>query len=256
MVPGRTGALVTVHGIQGRRRVMSDLAFGLTYVVNSATQVSEALQVINGDVRLKVEADTVEYLKVCLNTANDIEHAIFQNGKQWGAYTQLKHLPFELRKAAIQWALDPANLDKVVDPSLILNVFNLIKGYNTFDQSFFESQHILVNSMLEMSDMKRALKEPLTDFITCVCKYYLSILRSASVTEYMPSDKPVKLPVMIDSLFRLLDFMTLSSLLRKSKAIGTDTLFNVENASGYLLILSNKYGLGNKVAQETMESGE
>lgn len=233
---------------------MAELRIELT----SGTSVGDIYKLVNGDIDIKVCADTAEDAIACLNTITDLEHLLLKEEKDWRVTACLKHLPFNVRVGIMKWALDLENEDKIVDPILILNTFNLIKGYSSFDESFFNSPHVIVNSMTELADMKRELKETLTLFITRLSNCFLSILRSASVTEFQPKDEPKKLSSVMHNIISMADFITLSSVLRKSDVISTDKLFNVVNASGYLLMLSKRFVLGDMLAEATLprEKGE
>lgn len=222
------------------------------------TGAGEIYKLVQGDVDVKVLAETPADVVSCLNNITDLEQLLLKEEKDWRVTTVLKHLPFDVRVAAMKWALDLENATKIVDPILILNVFNMIKGYTSFDDSFFNNPHIIVNSMTELADMKRALKEDLKLFMTQLSNCFLSILRSASVTEFQPKDEPKRLSSMMHNIISMADFITLSSVLRKADVISTDKLFNVVNASGYLLMLSKRFVLGDILAEATLpkEKGE
>lgn len=227
---------------------MAELRIELT----PGTSVGDIFKLVTGDVDVKVCAETVEKAITCLNTITDLEQLLLKEDKDWRVTAYLKHLPFDIRVGIMGWALDLSNEDKIVDPILILNIFNLIKGYSSFDESFFTSQHVIVNSMTELADMKRMLKGPITLFITRLSNCFLSVLRSASVTEFQPKDEPKKLSSVMHNIISIADFITLSSVLRKADVISTDKLFNVVNASGYLLMLSKRFVLGDLLAEATL----
>ena len=228
--------------------------------VTPAETAGDIYKLVNGDVDVKIVASTKEELVKCLDTLSEVERLLLDAGRDFRVTTLMKHLPFELRLEAIKWIINLDKADKVLDSILTLDVVNLIKGYTSCDDSFFQNENIIVNSMTELADLKRSLKGDIKLFVTQLSNCFLSIIRSASVTDFQPKDEPKKLSSIMHNLISMGDFITLSSILRKADVISTDKLFNVVNAAGYLLTLSRRFSLGGMLAEATLpivkEQGE
>ncbi len=77
-------------------------------------------------------------------------------------FIDIKPLPFDLKKAVFKHALAYPDL---LNSYMILNIFNLIKGYNTFDDSFFENPSIYFNTLEEFLDIKTDLASEIDVFM-------------------------------------------------------------------------------------------
>ena len=62
----------------------------------------------------------------------------------------IKNLSYDYRKEALSLALKTPELK---DPIFLMNVFCLIKGYNTFDESYFEHEQVFLNDEVEFLDI-------------------------------------------------------------------------------------------------------
>lgn len=124
--------------------------------------------------------------------------------------------------------------DTIVNSSLILNIINLVKLYNSFDDSFFNHHLIYEKDLEQFLDIKLALKEELSAFITTLSKYWLSVIWSAHKIAYTYLDQPVVLPNLYQRIILSTDMITLSGIFSKAKPFSTAELFIVNDAYLYL----------------------
>lgn len=124
--------------------------------------------------------------------------------------------------------------ESVVNSSLILNIINLIKLYNSFDDSFFNHRLIYEKDLEQFLDIKLSLKNELNEFITKLSKYWISVIWSAHKTAYTYLDQPVVLPNIYQRIILSTDMITLSGIFSKAKSFSTSELFIVNDAYLYL----------------------
>ena len=72
--------------------------------------------------------------------------------------------------------------------SIIQNILTLIKTYNTFDDHFFLSDEIYLNSIEQFLDVKMALAQKITAFNFKLISCWLSLFKSANKFEYNELD--------------------------------------------------------------------
>lgn len=133
--------------------------------------------------------------------------------------------------------------DNLVNSSLILNILNLIKMYNAFDDSFFAHELIHFKDLEQFLDVKLELKAALEKFINRIGVYYLSIMSSAHKTTYTYLDQPVELPYLYKRIILSSDFIILSGILSKCKTLSTNELYIVKDAYMYLAECAKKMQL-------------
>lgn len=119
----------------------------------------------------------------------------------------LKDLSFELKCEAMKIALTRSDL---VDQVMILNIFNLVKSWNTFADKYFEDRITLCNSIEEYIDLKLKCKTELNAFKTNVVKFFISALKSYSVT--VNTVNLVDLPQVYLYMLNLLSMTDISKL--------------------------------------------
>ena len=157
-------------------------------------------------------------------------------------YLNLKGLSVDLISDAIRYSLKREDLK---NPLMILNIINLIKIYNTLDDSFFENENIYVSSIEDLLDLKLELKADLKAFIKQLSIYFVSMFKSYNKLTYSPLDKHIKLPNLYEKMFLTLDLLTLSGILSVSESFSLDDCVYIENAHIYLqeTIMKNAYGI-------------
>ena len=107
----------------------------------------------NSELTWKQVLDSYEELrKYNANAKEDKEAVIMVN---------LKHASVEKKAEIIKGALQ---YDNLADPLMLLNILNLVKVYNTLDDTYFQSEDIFVNSVEELLDLKLAIVPELKEF--------------------------------------------------------------------------------------------
>ena len=110
--------------------------------------------------------------------------------------TSIKSLRSEDKMKAILFAIDSAN--KMVDQWMTLNIYNLIKGYNTFADEYFEAEEIYFDSLVELMDVMGEFKDSkeYAELIRNVSVYYLSIIKTIGITSGSKLEQAIVLPLM------------------------------------------------------------
>lgn len=164
-----------------------------------------------------------------------------QRPKTKNIFLNLKKLNTELKAEAIKYALSREDLK---DPVTSLNIFNLIKTYNTLDDSFFEDENVWVNSLEDLLDLKLEIHDELKIFVKQFSIYFLSLIKSYNKMIYTPLDNHIDLPQIYKTLFLSMDFMTASSIFSISDPINTEDLIYIDNSTSYLIEMMVKNCLG------------
>lgn len=153
----------------------------------------------------------------------------------------LKKLDAELLTEAFRYSLKREDLK---DPLMLLNIINLIKTYNTLDDSFFENEDIYFASIDTFLDIKALLNTELKYFSKTLSIYFISLLKSYSKTEFFPSDIHVDLPEIYKNFILSTDFFTLCSIFSKSESFNTENCIYINDAIKYITLLLNKNTIG------------
>lgn len=199
-------------------------------IVNSDFDVVSALTELKQPTVFKFESISSD--EAILKIGEILKYQVDNLGKDNVIETDIsiKALSKEEKIAIIKHIL---TLDDVLDSYVILNIYNFIKGFNTFDSSYFDSPIVYVNDMEEYLDIKYELKEELSEFTKKVCVYYLSVLRSIDKIDNN-DPKMVIIPLIIQRILMIADFYTLSVMLNKVKSINIDETYIVNNALAFV----------------------
>lgn len=135
--------------------------------------------------------------------------------------------------------------EDLVNASLILNVFNMVKLYNSLSDSYFESPMSYIKSIEEFIDVKAELAPTIKEVSTKLAFWYLSALYSIHKTEITVVDKVEKVPNLYHSLILTSDLFTLSAIFNKGDNIQTKDLVLVESAYVYIVELANRLSMTN-----------
>ena len=199
-------------------------------IVNSDFDVVSALAELKQPTVFKFESISSD--EAIVKIGEILKYQVDNLGKDNVIETDIsiKALSKEEKIAIIKHIL---TLDDVLDSYVILNIYNFIKGFNTFDSSYFYSPIVYVNDMEEYLDIKYELKEELSEFTKKVCVYYLSVLRSIDKIDNN-DPKMVIIPLIIQRILMIADFYTLSVMLNKVKSINIDETYIVNNALAFV----------------------
>ncbi len=152
-------------------------------------------------------------------------------------YLRLRGLSTELLTDAFKYSLSREDLK---DPLMILNIINLIKIYNTLDDSFFENENIYVTSLEDLLDLKLEINSELKKFIRQVSIYFVSLFKSYNKTSYSPLDNHIKLPSIYEKIFLSSDLLTLSGILSVSPEFSSNDCIYIDEALLYISTIMGK----------------
>lgn len=155
----------------------------------------------------------------------------------------VKNLSFETKVEFFRYIL--SNED-VLDSVIILNIFNMVKCYNAFDDSYFSAESTFFKDFEEYLDIKTELREELDKFSKQLCIYYMAVLYSCGVTDDTADRDIISMPLIYQRLLYIVDFVSMSNILNKTKnfTINVDELPLIQNSCIYLESLSNRFLIG------------
>lgn len=194
-------------------------------LVIEETDDGTRIHITNGifvDDLLKVIETIVEY-----ESQEDCENVLLD----------LKELSTEKLAEVFKFVLPNENLK---DPLLILNIINLIKVYNSLDDTFFQNPDIYFNSIEELLDLKLEISSELAEFSKKVGVYFISLFKSYNKFHYAPTDKHYKLPPLYKTIFLSTDLLTLSGVFADAGHFNTSECIIIEDAIIYLTSLLMK----------------
>lgn len=146
-------------------------------------------------------------------------------------YLNLKGLNVSLITEAVRYSLTREDLR---NPYMILNIINLIKIYNTLDDSFFNDSKIYVNSIEDLLDVKLDLTNELKKFQRQLSIYFISLFKSYNKFSYEPLDKHIELPEIYKNIILSLDILTLSGIFSVSEPFSTEECVYIDSAIIYM----------------------
>ena len=146
-------------------------------------------------------------------------------------FLNLKGLNVSLVTEAIRYSLTREDLR---NPYMILNIINLIKIYNTLDDSFFNDSKIYVNSIEDLLDVKLDLTDELKKFQKQLSIYFISLFKSYNKFSYEPLDKHIELPEIYKNIILSLDILTLSGIFSVSEPFSTEECVYIDSAIFYM----------------------
>ena len=184
-------------------------------------------------IKLDVKENSELTWKQVLDSYEELRkyNANAKKGKEAVMMVNLKHASVEKKAEIIKGALQ---YDNLADPLMLLNILNLVKVYNTLDDTYFQSEDIFVNSVEELLDLKLAIVPELKEFSKKIAIYFFGLVKSYSKIAFTPADEHIELPNIFKQLFQLLDLATISSILAKSAPFATTDITYVDNAYVYL----------------------
>lgn len=173
--------------------------------------------------------DMIETLGKIFDYEKDLENV--------NVILDLKGLDTEVLLEAIKYALTREDLK---DPVMILNILNLVKIYNTLDDSFFENKNIYVSSIEDMLDLKLSLRNELKSFSKQLSIYFISLFKSYNKISYNPLDSHIQLPNIYSAIFLSSDILTLSGIFAVSETFSTENCVYIDDSFKYISNLLTK----------------
>lgn len=140
------------------------------------------------------------------------------------------------------------NCETIVNASLLLNIYNLVKKYNSFDSEFFNSESNWFIDAEQFLTIKRLTSSECQEFINKLSLWFLSSLYSMHKVEYTMMDIPQNMPLTYHYFILISDFFTISALLAKSK-VDLSELKLVNRAYMYIGELSTRTALSFKLME-------
>lgn len=168
-------------------------------------------------------------------------------------YLRLKGLSSELLAEVFKYAFTRYDLK---DPLTSLNIFNLIKIYNTLDESFFEDENVWFSSLENMLDVKLLIHNELKQFIRQFSIYFLSLIKSYNKITYTSVDNNIEMGQLFKTLFLTMDFMTAAGIFSTTKDINTNELLLITDAFKYLNDMMVKNCMGINLLNSFLEEKE
>lgn len=152
----------------------------------------------------------------------------------------IKNLSYDYRKEALGLALKTPELR---NPIFLMNVFCLIKGYNTFDEAYFEHEQVFLNDEVEFLDIFDDLEQEIKDVTYKTAEYYVSMLKTCNLVEAVENNpNAVKLENLYIYLFDSMDVTILAKVLSSVKDPSIwETKKIVLNSLGYLGMVAEKF---------------
>lgn len=162
-------------------------------------------------------------------------------------YPDIKHLSFEIKEKIFKRLM---TLDDIKNPIFILNVLNLVKNYNDFDEAFFSNDLIFFEKLEDYLDLRINLTEEVRNLQKKVALYYFSLFTSVGKVEYTILDAYVELPQFMKSLFLTSDIVTLSGIVSGVKDLNINEFLQVKDSNYYLSNLLSGYLLSNSLIND------
>ena len=123
----------------------------------------------------------------------------------------IKNLSYDFRKDALGLALKTENQK---NPIFLMNVFCLIKGYNTFEESYFEHEQVFLNDEIEFLDIFDDLEEEIRTVTLKTAEYYVSMLKTCNLVEAVENNpNAVAMENMYTYLFNSFDVTILAKII-------------------------------------------
>ena len=158
----------------------------------------------------------------------------------------IKNLSYEHRKAALGEALKTTQLR---NPIFLMNVFCLIKGYNTFEDAYFEHEQVFLNDEVEFLDIFVDLETEIGEVTKQLAEYYVSMLKTCNLIDGVENNpNTVRIESLYEYLFTSVDVVILARILSSVKDPTIwETKKIVYNSLGYLGAIAEKFVFTNSI---------
>lgn len=158
----------------------------------------------------------------------------------------IKNLSYEHRKAALGEALKTTQLR---NPIFLMNVFCLIKGYNTFEDAYFEHEQVFLNDEVEFLDIFDDLETEIGEVTKQLAEYYVSMLKTCNLIDGVENNpNTVRIESLYEYLFTSVDVVILARILSSVKDPTIwETKKIVYNSLGYLGAIAEKFVFTNSI---------
>ncbi len=168
-------------------------------------------------------------------------------------YLRLKGLSTELLAEAFKYSLSREDLK---DPLMLLNIVNYIKNGTKLNSLFFENEDIYVSSIVELLNLKLAIKTELDEFIRKLSIHFVALFKSYNKMTFTPLDKHIQLPSIYKNIFLTSDVLTLSGILSLSKNFELDECVYIDDAYYILSELLMKSSIGISLMSDFLRNSD
>lgn len=195
--------------------------------------------------------DTLSVLKIVYDWENDIEEFKLEENKDNKNKLELSKKPmvslslrginFESLCEGIKYSMQRRDLK---NPIMLMNIYNLIKVYNTSNGYYFDSEDVYFDDSLIAIDLKLELEKEIMELKKEFSLYFLSILKSYNHMLYTDKDNCVDLPNMYKAFFNSSDLLTVCGIFNDSPNIETKDCKLIRNSFEYVSAMLEKSMVG------------
>lgn len=198
-------------------------------LISKLNDLDLILDINDEHIRIKGDDNIVAKLEEIYNLENEYKDETIM--------VDLKGLPIDIISEAIKYSLTREDLR---DSLMILNIFNLVKIYNTLDESFFEDKNVYVSSIENMLDIKLSLRNEIKAFSKKLSIYFISLFKSYNKLSFNPLDTHIELPNIYSTIILSSDILTLSGIFSTSEPFSTSECVYIDNSFKYISSLLTK----------------
>ena len=158
----------------------------------------------------------------------------------------IKDLSYEHRYKALGCALQTVNLR---NPIFLSNIFCLIKGYNSFDESYFNHEQVFINDEVEYLDIFDDLDKEIAAVTEKLAEYYISMIKTCNLIDNVDNNpNAVTMEPLYEYLFSVVDVTILAKVVSSVKNPDIwETKKIVLNSLGYLGMVAEKFVFTNTI---------
>lgn len=189
--------------------------------------------------------------------SDSITH-LLQLEPKYKLFLHLKNFSTENKIYILKDAMSDKELQ---DPVLLLNIFNLIKNYNSYDDSYFSYEYTMFKDLEEILQIKLELKTDIKEYKTELAFWFLSCLNSLQKIEYTYADTVYSIPKAYKAILDQSDLILISNFINKANNIETKDLVLVDMAYAYITNICRKLAVTDtllndigKVLKDNLES--
>ena len=192
--------------------------------------------------------DTITVLKLVYDWENDIEDFKIEKPEKEEEQVKkpmvslsLKGISFDSLCEGFRYSMQRKDLK---NPIMLMNIYNLIKVYNTTNEYYFNSEDVYISNLIDATDLKLELDEQITELKKEFSLYFLSVLKSYNHMLYTDKDNCVELPNMYKAFFNSSDLLTVCGIFNDSPNIDTKDCKLIHNAFEYVSAMLEKSMVG------------
>ena len=189
--------------------------------------------------------DLINLLQQVYDTEN-------QEGYNDVIFLNLKGLSVESLAEAFRYSLSREDLK---NPSMLLNIINYIKSGTKLNDMFFEDENIYVSSIVDLLNLKLAIKKELDEFIRKLSIHFIALFKSYNKLSFTPLDTHIQLPNIYKNIFLASDILTLSGILSLSQNFELSDCVYIEDAYYILSELLMKSSIGISLMSDFLRNG-